>query len=502
MTDWLVRLYRNTLFRLTLLTAFLFVMGSLIALGYTYYATISSELRRVNSSLVAEAQELTELFETEGITAVSREVTIRSSAMGEGLYLLSFGPLATGNINGLDTLTEGPLSGSVERGILPNSEREYNRFTFSYALGAGADTDTSDRRAFALATPLVVEGIPRGTLVLARDVETTLRNAERIRSAIVLSALIAFGFGLLSAAFVSQRFSRRIEAFNKLATDVRSGNMKVRAERNYSEDELDLLAENLNDMLDHIDQLMAAMRYAGDSIAHDLRSPLTRLRTRLETAVADADPESAEILASSAEDASQLLQTFDSVLRIARLESADRREPLVVIDPAPLLEDIAELYEPAFEDAGLTFETDIVPNTRIAADRGLVSQAVSNLVENAIKYVPEGGRVELSLRRNRLGQPTIAVTDDGPGIPIHMRERIRERFVRLEESRSRPGSGLGLSLVEAVAEVHKAEFVIDDGFGDLEAGGTPGMRAALVFPKVRSRPSAPKVANPQAAGGV
>ena len=502
MIDWLVRLYRNTLFRLTLLTAFLFVTGSLIALGYTYYATISYELRRVNTSLIAEAQELTAMFEAEGISAVSREVTLRSSAMGEGLYLLSFGPLATGNINGLDTLTEGPLTRGPERGLLPDTQREYNRFTFSYALSDEEGTDIGDRRAFALATPLIVDGVTRGTLVLARDVETTLRNAERIRSAIVFSALIAFGFGLLSAAFVSQRFSKRIETFNKLATDVRAGNMKVRAERNYSEDELDLLAENLNDMLDHIDQLMAAMRYAGDSIAHDLRSPLTRLRTRLETAAAEADSDSADILASSAEDASQLLQTFDSVLRIARLESADRREPLVVMDPAPLLEDIAELYEPAFEDAGLTFETDIVPNTRIAADRGLVSQAVSNLIENAIKYVPEGGRVELSLRRNRLGQPTIAITDDGPGIPPHMRNRVRERFVRLEESRSRPGSGLGLSLVEAVAEVHKAEFVIEDGFGDLESGGTVGMRAALVFPKVRSRVAAGRSATPQAAGGV
>ena len=289
--------------------------------------------------------------------------------------------------------------------------------------------------------------------------------------------------GLISSWFVSRRFTSRIEDFNRLATDVRAGHLDRRAPRNFSEDELDMLAEHLNAMLDHINRLMGAMRYAGDSIAHDLRSPLTRLRTRLESAASEVkNDEISDTLFSAAEDAGQLLKTFDSVLRIARLEAGERRELLVELDPKPILDDIAELYEPACEDAGLTFTSDISAKKTVRADRGLLSQAVSNLVENAIKYTPSGGRIDLSLSQGRNGQVEIAITDSGPGIPTAERQRVKERFVRLDKSRSAPGSGLGLALVDAVADLHRAEFVLGDGF-DSEDG--TGLEARLIFPRIR-----------------
>ena len=492
--NWLARLFRNTLFRLTVFTALLFVTGSLVSLGYIYLATISADLRRVDRALEAELDEFVQLYSSDGLGALDREIILRSAA-GDGLYLLQFGPLITGN---LAVVGEAPFQlGEVAQDRLREGGTEFTRFDFTLTAtdedGAEAGSDLVERRAQGLATGLYVENQRTGSVVVARDVEAILRNGERIRQAILYSGLIALAFGTVSALVVSQRFSRRLDAFNRMANRVRAGDMSVRAERNYSEDDFDLLAENLNDMLEHIDRLMGAMRYAGDSIAHDLRSPLTRLRTRLETAAQDADSDrAAEVLAGAADDAQQLLTTFDSVLRIARLEAADRREILVPLDAAPLLADIAELYEPAFEDAELAFSTDLVPNTSIAADRGLLSQAVSNLIENAIKYTPAGGRVELSLRRNKQGRPEIAISDNGPGIPEPLRERVKERFVRLEESRSAPGSGLGLALVEAVAEVHRAEFILDDGLGDLEAGDTPGLAARLVFPKVRGRAAKPQ----------
>ena len=498
MLDWLARLYRNTLFRLTLLTAFLFVSSSLVTLGYIYFATISADLRRVDQALQAEIREFEQLFEEGGPTALNREIILRLTS-GEGLYLFTFGPIISGNLN----LPAGSAAGSpfqireVDRGIDAETDKEYRKFDFALtiadedAVDGELASDLVERRARGLSTELLLEGQPAGLVVVARDVEATMRNAERIRTAILVSALIALLLGLLSAYFVSQRFSRRIEAFNRLANTVRSGDMRVRADRNYSEDELDLLAENLNDMLDHIDRLMRAMRYAGDSIAHDLRSPLTRLRTRLETAASTADGQAGEALSEAADDAQQLLTTFDSVLRIARLEAADRREILVPIDPAPILADIAELYEPAFEDAGLKFTTAISDNLVIDADRGLLSQAVSNLVENAIKYVPEGERVQLGLQRGKGGRVELYLADSGPGIPETMRERVKERFVRLEESRSRPGSGLGLALVDAIAEVHRAEFALEDGLGDELEGETAGLRAVIRFPRSRSRAAQP-----------
>ena len=272
---------------------------------------------------------------------------------------------------------------------------------------------------------------------------------------------------------------------------MRAGNLDRRAPRNYSEDEMDLLAEHLNAMLDHISRLMQAMRYAGDSVAHDLRTPLTRLRTRLETAAVElGEKEEADILYAAANDADQLLSTFDSVLRIARLEAGERRELLKPLDPKPILDDLAELYEPACEDAGLTFKATIASRTLILADRGLLSQAVSNLLENAIKYTPRGGSIHLVSRKKRGGNIEVAIKDDGPGIPSWDRERVKERFVRLDKSRSLPGSGLGLSLVEAVADLHRAEFVMRDNedLKSVDKGGDPdrpGLVAALIFPRAK-----------------
>ena len=494
MLDWFTRLYRNTLFRLTLLTAFLFVSSSLVTLGYIYFATIASDLRQVDRALATEIREFETLFRQGGPSALDREIILRSTS-GEGLYLYSFGGVISGNLNvGGTPGADNPFNvRDVDSGFDTETEKEYRKFDFTITIAADEagdplpESDFVERRARGLVTELRFAGQTAGQVVVARDVEVTMRNGERIRTAILVSALIALALGLLSAYFVSQRFSRRVEAFNRLANQVRAGDMGVRADRNYSEDELDLLAENLNEMLDHIDRLMSAMRYAGDSIAHDLRSPLTRLRTRLETAASRARGDAGEALSEAADDASQLLTTFDSVLRIARLEAADRRENMRPIDPAPILADIAELYEPAFEDAGLEFATDIQPGLLISADRGLLSQAVSNLIENAIKYAAPGGRVILSLRRDRGGRVSLSVADDGPGIPTPMRERVKERFVRLEESRSAPGSGLGLALVDAIAEVHRADFILGDGLGEELSGETPGLRAQLIFPRIKGR---------------
>ena len=248
---------------------------------------------------------------------------------------------------------------------------------------------------------------------------------------------------------------------------------------------MDILAEHLNAMLDHIDRLMQAMRYAGDSIAHDLRSPLTRLRTRLENAGSEIKDEAAqEVLFSASQDAGELLRTFDSVLRIARLEAGERREMLIELNPKSVLDDIAELYEPSCEDAGLGFALEIIGKHKIRADRGLLSQAVSNLVENAIKYTPKGGAITLRLRKISSGRTEISVTDTGLGIPKEDRERVKERFVRLEKSRTKQGSGLGLSLVEAIADLHRAKFELSDGPGGANSE-LPGLRAALIFPKFK-----------------
>ena len=479
MLEAIRKLYKNTLFRLSLLGAFLFVASLFVAMGYVYYATIESELRRVDRALETEFTEFQNIFDEKGIVAVDREVIIRS-ASSEGWYALLGDNIAAGNLVFQDVSAEGsdlPLL----TGLKPD---EFKKIPFTYSNPESEEEDLKDRRARGLVGPIRTPNGVAAILVVARDVEATMRTGARVRTAILTSSAIALILGLISSWYVSRRFTRRVEAFNKLADDVRAGNLDRRAPRTYSEDEMDMLAEHLNSMLDHIDRLMKAMRYAGDSVAHDLRTPLTRLRTRLESAAVElGDTKEAQTLFEAAGDAGELLQTFDSVLRIARLEAGERRELLADIDPKPILDDLAELYEPACEDAGLMFTSNIKAEVRILADRGLLSQAVSNLIENAIKYSPSGGSIHLELSKNNLGKAVISIVDDGPGIPEADRQRVKERFVRLDKSRTLPGSGLGLSLVEAIADLHRAEFVMSDGNGQTQE--RPGLKASLVFPRRR-----------------
>lgn len=230
---------------------------------------------------------------------------------------------------------------------------------------------------------------------------------------------------------------------------------------------------------------MHRMRSAGDSIAHDLRLPLTRMRGRLEAALVEAgDLEAREAaLAQAVADVDELLKTFNAVMSLSRLQTGERRQAFEMLDLSALVADVAELYEPVCEEQGMEFACDCPPGLKLLGDRELIAQAVANLLDNAVKYTPEAGAVVLRGRKTRDGRVEISVTDTGPGIPVDERTRVLERFVRLEKSRSLPGVGLGLSLVQAIAEVHGAELVLDDGPGVAEGGHGPGLRIALCFPK-------------------
>jgi len=479
------KLFRNTLFRSSLLGAGLFAVSVFFSLYYVYWATISSEINRVDKALLAEISELQALADTTGVAAADREIILRS-ASGEGLYYLLTPNSASGNL----AFQDGTAFTREIVGLIPGDDGDrLTRMNFTYGNNTDEDSDFINRRVRGLSGQLKKDGAQVGVIIVARDVESTMRTADRVKDAIFVSSGIALVLGILSSLFVARRFSNRIEGFNRVATDIRAGHLERRAPRNHSEDELDLLAEHLNSMLDHIDRLMQAMRYAGDSIAHDLRSPLTRLRTRLESAATElGDDPAGDVLFAAAEDASELLTTFDGVLRIARLEAGERRELLVTLDPKPLLDDLAELYEPSCEDVGLILQTNIEEGHQLLADRGLLSQAVSNLMENAIKYNPAGRTISLELRRNKSGRTIIAVSDNGPGIPEADRERVKERFVRLEKSRTAPGSGLGLALVDAVAELHSAKFELDATTPN--SINYPGLDARIVFPRFR-QPKSP-----------
>jgi signal transduction histidine kinase len=230
---------------------------------------------------------------------------------------------------------------------------------------------------------------------------------------------------------------------------------------------------------------MAQHRHAGDAIAHDLRSPLTRLRARLEAAYLDVEAgkgDPTQALAQALEDTDGVLKTFGAVLSIARLQAAGSAPDPVLFDAAELAADIAELYEPLCEDKAIDFSSELTKDLTVRGNREFLAQALANILDNAVKYTPSGGAIMLRARRRSSGEVEYSVTDTGPGVPEDDRDRVIERFVRLENSRSQPGAGLGLSLVSAVAEAHGGRLELAEGPGKVGEMG-PGLRVALVLPR-------------------
>ncbi len=259
-----------------------------------------------------------------------------------------------------------------------------------------------------------------------------------------------------------------------------AGNLSDRIPLHGTSDEFDQLAANLNRMLDQIERLMTAMREVTDDVAHDLRTPLSRLRTRLERALnnpSGVDPSAAsqsQAIRGAIDEADRLLATFNALLRIAELESGARLDQSAPVDLSEVARSAAELYEPVAEEKGFALPVVAQPGVRISGDRHLLSQALANLLDNALKYAG-GGQIELRVFSEN-GQAILEVADQGPGIPEADRQSVLDRFVRLEPSRTTPGNGLGLSLVRAIVRRHDGSVMLADN--------RPGLRVRLQFTRL------------------
>jgi signal transduction histidine kinase len=323
------------------------------------------------------------------------------------------------------------------------------------------------------------------TLFVAQDVTETEAYIFRIVRALGGAGALVIVLGLIGGIIVSRNVNRSVAGLNAVVAAVQGGDLRARVRLRGARDEFEDLAAGLNDMLDRLEHSIGGLRHAGDAIAHDLRSPLTRLRTRLEVALLDVeagkgDPKAA--LAQALEDADGVLRTFVAVLAIARLQAAGSAPDQNNFDATQLAADIAELYEPLCEERDLEFEAELSPGLVARGNREFIAQALANILDNAVKYNQPGGAVMLRTRRRSSGEIEFSVTDTGPGVPEGDRERVVQRFVRLENSRNQPGSGLGLSLVAAVAEAHGGRLELDEGPGKVGEMG-PGLRVALVLPR-------------------
>jgi signal transduction histidine kinase len=462
----LPRLVRTTPFRLTLLFLALFAGAASAFLGYIYFATAGEAARAADSAILREAQSLEAVYSRGGFLALNTAVIDRSSSTRSFLYLV------------MDASGQ-PISGCIAKSPIEKPPETV----------AWASFGLTERNAQGVLTRSPARGmeerLPGGELLfVGEDVGEAQGYVVKIVNALWGAAALVIVLGLAGGVFVARDVSRNMTALTDVINAARFGDLAARAKVRGAGDEMDELAEGLNDMLARLERSIAGLRHAGDAIAHDLRSPLTRLRARMEAALIEAEAGRGDpvvALRQALEDADGVLRTFGAVLAIARLEAAAAAPDQTRFDPALLAADVAELYEPLCEEKGLDFAAELASGLQARGNREFIAQALANLLDNAVKYTAAGGAVMLRVRRRSSGEVELSVTDTGPGVPEADRERVVERFVRLENSRNAPGAGLGLSLVAAVARAHGGRLELDEGPGSFDGKG-PGLRVALVLP--------------------
>ncbi len=461
-------LFGSSFFRYAIAYVVVFALSVTGVLGYVYWRTVEVIGAQTDETIEAEVLGLAEQYRLLGLPGLIGLIRERSAARPghRGLYLLvdSEYRLLAGNLSHWPDIAMGPPGW----------------ITFLIDTPAG-----DDRPQIARARTFELQG--GFSLLVGRDMTERTDFQNLINDALLGGLVLTVVVGFVGGVIVTRGVLSRIDAIASGAAAILHGDLDRRMPVRGTGDEFDRLSLRLNEMLDQIGRLMEQMRGVADSIAHDLRSPISRLRSRVEVTLMQAPDADAyrAALEETIREADGILATFNALLDIAVAESGAIHEKMQPIDLGLLARDLGELYAPAAEDAGLTLTVEAADGIVLPGHHHLLSQAVSNLIDNAIKYTPAGGRVRIEVTTGDTGTAILSVADSGPGVPAADRDRIQQRFVRLDQSRSRPGAGLGLSLVAAVARLHHARLTLDDA--------RPGLRASLVFdpPAGPPRPRSP-----------
>lgn len=436
-----MKLLASFSFRLALLYATLFTLSVSILLALFYWISIRGPIEQVEAGLVAEGARLEAIYREQGAAALAATLDRRAEMPAQRqAYHALIAP-----------------DGSVLAANLPSWPPQAGQRWLRIEADIYRDGDEFDHEALVLDRRLP-DG---GRLMIGRDVQDIDELDEGIRVGAlwlmpVMALLVIAGGGLMSRAI-----GRRIDAVGATARRVMAGDLSERIPVRGSGDDIDRLGETLNAMLERIETSVESVRRVSDSVAHELRTPLTRLQAELNALQAAPPDRRAALTEAAAEEANRLGRMFDAVLRISRIEARRHQPEMRPVDLSALLEDAADYHAPQAEERGLAMAMRIDPALEIVGDRDLIFQAVSNLLDNAIKFTPPGGRVALSATRAG-NEVRLRIADSGPGIPAAHREKVTERFFRAPETEAVPGFGLGLSLVAAVAKLHGAQLHLDD----------------------------------------
>jgi signal transduction histidine kinase len=448
------RLMRSAGVRFALIYAGLYGLSALALAVFLWWSTAGLLERQTDAAINADAQGLAERYAEGGTAEVLQTIEQRLAANidDDAIYL---------------------LVDPQFRKIAGNLERWPARVTldqdwFELPIERAGVRSLARVRQFEL----------RGGfhLLVGRDVEVPAQLARLLTDALLWSAGVVLVLGTAGAIAVRKLFRFTMADVSATAAAISAGDLSRRVRVSGYGDEFDALAETINDMLGRIARLMDGVRQVSNAIAHDLRTPITRARMRLEDAAAHAVTE-ADLRAAierAQADLDGIAAVFQAILRIAEIEAGASRSAFADADLTPPLLDLAEFYGAAAEEKGMRLELDIPPRLLVFGDKDMIQQAIANLLDNALKFSPPGGIVRLSASPQPGGGARIVVADQGPGIPEADRSRAAERFFRGEAARNTPGSGLGLALVQAVATLHGGPFTLEDN--------TPGLRATLTLP--------------------
>ncbi|MBY8918043.1 HAMP domain-containing sensor histidine kinase [Nitratireductor rhodophyticola] len=464
----LLSILNTTAARLSALYLILFAVCATFLVIYMTSLSARMLVGQTHEAINEEVRGLDRAYRRGGLPFLVRVIESRARQPGANLYLLADanGRILSGNVE------------SLQPGVLDVMGWTERPFTYSRFGEGEARLDPRAREAEHKAMAVVFR-LPNQIIVMVgRDLGEPEKFRSVMQRALVVTLAIMCAGALLIWYFVGRRALKRIDRVSEASRSIMGGDLNRRLPVSGAGDEFDRLSDNLNKMLDRIAALNEGLREVSDNIAHDLKTPLTRLRNRAEAALAGkqktADYRAA--LERTIAESDQLIRTFNAILMISRLEAGYSAEATSTIDLRAILADVVELYEPLAEEQGVALEAEIDGAVTLQGNRELIGQALSNIVDNAIKYSAGSGEtpaVQVSLE-TAASEIRLTVRDNGPGVPDADRRRVTERFVRLEESRTQPGSGLGLSLAKAVMTFHGGRLE----FADNE----PGLAVTMVFP--------------------
>jgi len=455
--------FKSSAFRITLVYVLLFGLSVSIILGFVYWSTIVYKTRQTDDGINAEITSLSTVYARRGYPGLLTVLSERIEQQRPGdstLYLLTdanFRPLV-GNINRWPSIAydkEGWLDFKLD------------------------DTQDKTGKEFsARARTFEVEN--RFNLLVGQGMKDLTTLKALVGRALIGGLLLTLALGLIGGYMLRQTLRSRLSSINQISRKIMLGDLRKRIDTRGTGDEFDELATNLNSMLDQIEHGMEGVRRVSDNIAHDLKTPLARLKNRVEELkiriAGNIEQEAA--VDQIIHEADGLLATFNALLRIARIEYSEQRKDFKAVDINSILYDLQELYEPLIEEKGQSLVVEITKPMIIPADRDMLFQAFANLLDNAIKYTPEQGAIAIkSFKEGRKWH--IEISDNGPGIPTEEHEKVVQRFYRLDQSRTTPGSGLGLALVFAVLKVHQLTLSFADN--------DPGLKVRISIDQVNKK---------------